>query len=257
MVRVWLLLSLVLSTACSSVSDGVEVDAEGAVVRGSTREPQIALVFTGDEYADGAAHITEVLASRGIKASFFLTGKFYRNVEFAGAISALREDGHYLGAHSDQHLLYCAWEVRDSLLVTREEFERDVRDNYSEMARFGVEWDEAPYFLPPYEWYNLRIAEWTRDIGLTLVNYTPGTRSHADYTTPDMGDRYVPSDTILRSILDYERAQAAGLNGFVLLMHIGTAPEREDKLYLQLGLLIDELISRGYAFKRIEGILNP
>jgi peptidoglycan/xylan/chitin deacetylase (PgdA/CDA1 family) len=188
------------------------VDTEGAVIRGNAGEPQMALVFTGDEYADGASHITEVLARQGITASFFLTGKFYRNPDFAGAITALREGGHYLGAHSDQHLLYCTWENRDSLLVTRGEFERDVRDNYAVMARFGIEWKEAPYFLPPYEWYNRQIAEWTDEIGLTLVNYTPGTRSHADYTTPDMGERYVPTDLIVRSILEYEAENPAGLS---------------------------------------------
>ncbi len=39
-------------------------------------------------------------------------------------------------------------------------------------------------------WYNAQISAWTAERGLTLVNFTPGTRSNADYTTPDMGDRY-------------------------------------------------------------------
>ena len=69
-----------------------------------------------------------------------------------------RQEGHYLGAHSDKHLLYCTWEKRDSLLVTRETFERDVMNNYAEMERFGIMKDEALYFMPPYEWYNQQIA---------------------------------------------------------------------------------------------------
>ena len=52
---------------------------------------------------------------------------------------------------------------------------------------------DAPYFMPPYEWYNAQVSTWTAEHGLTLVNFTPGTRSNADYTTPAMGDRYVPS----------------------------------------------------------------
>ena len=88
------------------------------------------------------------------------------------------------------------------------------------------------------------------------MNYTPGTRSHADYTTPDMGDRYVPTDTIMQSILEYEADDPAGLNGFFLLMHIGTAPAREDKLYLKLDSLIEELQDRGYELKRIDEILG-
>jgi peptidoglycan/xylan/chitin deacetylase (PgdA/CDA1 family) len=255
-VRQILVLVLLLCSGCLTDADRHTVDADGAVVRGETDDSALALVFTGDEYADGADHIRNVLGARDIKASFFLTGKFYRNPDFAEAIVSLHDDGHYLGAHSDQHLLCCTWEDRDSLLITHVEFERDVRDNYAEMARYGVEWEDAPYFLPSYEWYNRQIADWTTGLGLTLVNYTPGTRSHADYTTPDMGARYLSSDAILESILKYEAADANGLNGFILLMHIGTAPQRTDKLYDRLGGLLDSLVARGYTLERIDELLE-
>ena len=79
----------------------------GAIIRGDTTQKNIALVFTGDEYADGGKHIRQVLGNQNIKASFFLTGKFYRNQDFNDIIIGLKSDGHYLGAHSDNHLLYC------------------------------------------------------------------------------------------------------------------------------------------------------
>ena len=115
------------------------------------------------------------------------------------------------------------WEKRDSLLVTREEFITDLDQNYKEMMRFGIKRERAVYFLPPYEWYNKRIAEWTRDYGLQLINMTYGTLSHADYTTPEMLN-YRSSDEIYRSILDFESKNTNGLNGFMLLMHQGTDP---------------------------------
>lgn len=62
----------------------------------------------------------------------------------------------------------------------------------------------APYFLPPYEWYNSQITQWTRALGLRLVNFSPGTRSTAYYTYPEMGSRYVSSDVIYQSVLDCE-----------------------------------------------------
>jgi peptidoglycan/xylan/chitin deacetylase (PgdA/CDA1 family) len=37
------------------------------------------LVFTGGDYADGGPHIRCVLRKRGVKASFFFTGDFYRD----------------------------------------------------------------------------------------------------------------------------------------------------------------------------------
>ena len=33
---------------------------------------------------------------------------------------------------------------------------------------------EAYLFLPPYEWYNQTISNWAKELGLTLINYTPG-----------------------------------------------------------------------------------
>jgi peptidoglycan/xylan/chitin deacetylase (PgdA/CDA1 family) len=227
----------------------------GGIVRGRLDEPVLALVFTGDEFGDGTSHIREVLRRQGIEGSFFFTGRFYRNPDFAADIRALAADGHYLGAHSDQHLLYCSWEKRDSLLVTRDEFVKDILDNYKEMARFGVERDDAPFFMPAYEWYNDQISAWTDELGLKLVNYSPGTRSHADYTTPDL-EHYVSSNAILETITSYEAHDPHGLNGFILLSHVGTASERTDKFYLRLDELIEVLRRRGYRFQRIDELLS-
>lgn len=227
----------------------------GAIVRGARTQKKLALVFTGDEFADGGAHIQNVLARQRVRAAFFLTGNFYRRPAFHGLIRKLLADGHYLGAHSDRHLLYCAWEKRDSLLVTPQQFEADLAANYHEMKKFGIDKASAPYFLPPYEWYNETISAWTAAWGLTLVNYTPGTRSHADYTYPEMQARYVPSATIYESITNYESNQPEGLNGFILLIHLGVDPRRRDKFYLQLEPLIETLRDRGYEFKRIDTLL--
>lgn len=227
----------------------------GGIVRADTTQKSLTLVFTGDEFADGARHIADVLARQQVKAAFFFTGNFYRNAAFADTIHQLKTDGHYLGAHSDRHLLYCSWENRDSLLVTKDEFLEDLAANYLEMEKFGISKNDAPYFLPPYEWYNDSISQWTDDFGLQLINFTAGTRSNADYTTPEMPN-YGSTATIYESIVKYEKTNASGLNGFLLLIHIGTAPERTDKFYLRLEELIEELRGRGYAFKPLNDLLS-
>lgn len=217
----------------------------GAISRGSVKEPNIHLVFTGHDFNDGRWTIRRTLKRQKIPAHFFFSGDFYRNPENKRLIRRLINDGHYLGAHSDKHLLYATWEDRDSLLVTKQEFTKDLLNNYAEMKRFGI--SEAQLYMPSYEWYNTTIAAWTREMGLTLVNYTPGTRSHADYTTPDMSS-YVDSQTLYNNILTYEETAEHGLNGFILLIHLGTHADRTDKLYDRLDELIPELIDRGYNF---------
>jgi endoglucanase len=231
-------------------------DIHGAIIRGDLSQKQIALVFTGDEFADGAETILSILSKHRVKSSFFLTGNFYSNPAFQSIIQNLKKEGHYLGPHSDKHLLYADWTKRDSLLVTKDEFTRDLLANYKRMKKFGIKKTDAKFFIPPYEWYNKTISQWTKELDLQLVNFSPGTRSTADYTYPEMGDRYRPSDEIYQSIISCESKDAHGLNGFILLIHIGTDPRRTDKLYNKLNDLLNELESKGYRFVRIDQLLN-
>ena len=114
---------------------------------------------------------------------------------------------------------------------------------------------DALFFLPPYEWYNDTIAGWTKQAGLQLINYSPGTISAADYTWPGLKN-YRNSEAILSSIKNYEAKSSNGLNGFILLLHIGTDPKRTDKFYEQLPLLIGWLKQQGYQLKRIDDLLK-
>jgi peptidoglycan/xylan/chitin deacetylase (PgdA/CDA1 family) len=221
----------------------------GGMIRTDKTKKEINLVFTAHEFADGAEIIYNTLKKYKIKASFFFTGDFYRNKKFFGIIKKFKKYGHYLGAHSDKHLLYAAWENQDSLLVTREEFINDLVANYTEMKKFGIKKNSAKYFLPPYEWYNQKIVDWCKELGIILVNFTPGTSSNADYTYPEMGRQYLSSDTIFNRILKYEQKDPYGLNGFILLIHFGSDPRRTDKFYNKLDELILELKKRGYKFK--------
>ena len=229
--------------------------SHGGIIRGDSAKKQIALVFTGDEFADGGNSIANTLKQENVKASFFFTGRFYRNTAFKNIILQLKKEGHYLGAHSDRHLLYCDWNKRDSLLVEKEQFQKDLLQNYREMNKAGIKKDKAPFFLPPFEWYNDSIARWTKELGLKLINFTPGTLSNADYTTP-LDRNYRNSDIIYTSIIDYEQTHLSGLNGFVLLLHIGTDPRRTDKFYGQLPQLLKYLKTKGYKFQTVGQMLS-
>ncbi|MEP6946514.1 MAG: glycoside hydrolase family 9 protein [Acidobacteriota bacterium] len=229
---------------------------QGAITRGDKNRRKLALVFTGDKFGEGADTIIKTLEMRGVKASFFLTGRFYRDPEFSAAIARLKKDGNYLGPHSDAHLLYADWNDRSKLLVTNNEFASDLDANYAAIKMFGIEKNDAAYFLPPYEWHNQTIAEWTKEFGLKLVNFTPGTHSNADYTTPD-DKGYATSESILAKIKEYEAKDPVGLNGFILLTHVGAGPKRTDKFYDHLDELIVWLRSKNYEMVRIDDLLGP
>ena len=219
--------------------------AFGGIVRGDSSEKKIALVFTGHEFADGGKTILRHLKTEEVKASFFLTGDFVRH--FPALVKSTKAEGHYIGAHSDAHMLYAPWGKRDSLYIDRAEFTEDLLANYKVLKPFGINLKTAPFFLPPYEWYGDSISIWTRALGLTLINNTPGTLSASDYTTPEMPG-YRSSSSIYQSIIQKAQSVPFGLNGYILLLHIGTDEARRDKFYYFLPLLIQELKAMGYTF---------
>ncbi len=221
-------------------------DNHGAIRRFDPTQKTIRLVFTGHEFAEGDPTILQTLKNHGLKASFFLTGEFYRN--HGPLVQQLKAAGHSLGPHSDQHLLYCDWKRRDSTLVSRAQFEADLAANFGEMKRLGIEKPATPWFIPPYEWYNAEVAGWATQAGVRLLNFTTGTLSPADYTTPDAAN-YRSSEVIFQNILAFEQKTPLGLNGFVLLLHVGTDPRRRDKFYDRLDALLTELERRGYRFE--------
>ena len=221
----------------------------GGIVRGDSAQKRLALVFTAGDYAEGVPTILRVCAERKVPASFFVTGDFLR--KHADAARSIVAAGHLLGPHSDAHLLYCDWDERGKTLVTREQFEADLRKNLDALRAIGA--PASPFFLPPFEWYNAEQAEWSRGLGLTLVNFTPGSGSNRDYI-PEADPKFQPSAAIVAGILDYERRDPNGLNGFLLLLHAGSL--RADKMHDRLDELVGELQRRGYAFATLAELLG-
>jgi endoglucanase len=166
----------------------------------------------------------------------------------------LQKDGHYLGPHSDKHLLYCDWNKRDSLFVTEDSFEIDLKNNIAAMKALSVA-PSGNLFIPPYEWWNDSVANWCNKRNIQLFSFTPGTRTNADYTWPGLGKAYMSSDDIIKSVEAFHRRTATGLNGCILLIHAGTDPRRMDKLYDRLDELLTFLLKNGYAVERIDKMI--
>lgn len=226
------------------------IDANGAIIGKGINTRDIHLIFSADGFGEGAEHILDVLKKKKIKGSFFLTGNFLRNPAFSRVVKRMIAEKHFVGPHSDKHLLYNDWEKRDSLFVTKEQFTADLQANYAELGKIGVSADGEKYFLAPYEWYNSTIASWCGEMGIKLINLTPGTATNADYTTPDLVN-YRSSDQLIEKLKKFESSEHNGLNGAFVLIHLGTDPARTDKLYERLDEIIDYFVSKGYTFKKL------
>lgn len=223
-------------------------DKYGAVVRIEPDKKDIFFVFTADSMFQGGEKILKTLKKEKIKGSFFLTGNCLRMEEHADLIKSIIKQGHYVGGHSDNHLLYAPWEKRDSLLVTRDSLMRDLQNNAIELEEFGISLRDSRWFLPPYEYYNQECVDIISNMGYKVLNYTPGTATPADYTTPSMPN-YKTSQNLIEKLYNFENA--LGLNGAILLIHPGISDERTDRLYNRLGEIIQYLKKKGYSFKAL------
>ena len=224
------------------------IDDSGALTRFDYNQKAIFLIFSADEYGEGTDHILNCLSRNKIKASFFLTGNFLRNHTYEQSINRMISGQHYVGPHSDRHLLYSPWEKRDSLLITQQQFDEDISANLEQLRKFGVQPEQVNYFLAPYEWYNQTISKWSASRQMQLINFTPGTGTNADYTTPDLAN-YKSSKQLFDRLLKFEAANPNHLNGAILLIHSGTHPDRKDKFYNSLDQIIKILSKKGYSFK--------
>lgn len=228
---------------------------QGGIKQADPSQKKICLVFTSHDKTDGANHIISTLKKRNVKGAFFFTGTFFES--FPDIVKRILAEGHYVGSHSYGHLLYAPWENRDSLLVTKEEFTADMLKSYDVMSKFGITKESAPYFIPPYEYYNSTISSWAHDLGLQIVNFTPGTGSNDDYTWPGMpleAEKYRSSKWLYDNMVKWEKQHT--LNGHFLMIHLGTDPARTDKFYLCLDKIITSLQKKGYSFVGLEELIG-
>lgn len=207
------------------------------------------LIFTADSMFEGGEYALDLLRDRGIKASFFFTGNFLRDSLRNGAIvrRAISE-GHYVGPHSDRHILLADWDEGRTTLVTPDSAVADMRANFALLAEYGVDTTASRILVPPYEWYNPSHIKAYRRAGYEPVSPTPGILTYRDYTTPDMPD-YYDSDSIWRATMRYEATK--GMDGAIIILHLGTQDIRTDKFYHRLPALIDTLAARGYSPQRL------
>lgn len=224
-------------------------DPYGAIVRLNPQDKAIHFIFTSDGNMNGAEAILKTLKKKKVKASFFVTGRHLRNPELAEITKRIIDEGHYLGGHSDRHMLYADWTPERNSRVTPEQIITDLQKNYAELEKFGIKLEDAPYFLPGYEHYNKESVDVLNSMGVKVINYTPGTGTGADYTIVSMPE-YRTAKQLQDGLYRFEKEH--GLDGAIILMHPGIHKDRPDseRLSSHLGEIIDYLKKKGYTFDR-------
>lgn len=223
-------------------------DAFDVFVRLDTLKPCVYPVFTADSLFEGAPFALDVLAEHNIKGSFFFTGKFLRDSTNVPVLKRIIGEEHYVGPHSDAHILLAEWDRNRTPLVSDDSLKRDMQANLAELARFGIRAENISFTIPPFEWCSKNHAHAYRRLGILPINPTPGIETYRDYTTPDL-PYYWSAERMVRQLFDYEKTH--NLNGAIIIFHLGTEEARTDKLYHHLPAILDTLQGRGYTFCRL------
>lgn len=239
------------------------VDQYGVVQRVNPQLNKVYLVFTAHfstddngrfENFDGIVPVLDVLKEKGVKGSFFPTGNCFREEKYQEPIKRIIEEGHYLSAHSNHHLLLCAYENRDSTLVSADSIATDIAGMEAELNKFGLGKSQYCWMIPPYEYYNQETADALRNLGYSLVNPTRGIETGMDWMGKNHPE-YMSAEEQIASIWAYEQEKT--LNGCVVLVHAMVYPDREDadRIFTHLGEIIDRMRELGYEFGTFSELL--
>lgn len=226
----------------------------GGIDRGDVTKKNVSFVFTGGYHGEGVEHILDTLKEKKVRGGFFLTGNYLRNPKFKAGVERMVREGHYVGAHSDNHPKYVKSHGSSYTLISKTRFWSDLDKNFGALAAYGIKKSDATLYIPPYEMYNQTIANWCNEYGLTIFKHTDGTSTNGDYTDPSMS-YYYSSKKILSKVWSVH-GQHNGLNGHIMLVHVGVGPKRTDKLYYYLGGLIDELRGKGYKVMGVKELIE-
>jgi len=221
-----------------------------------------ALTFDGGSIANAAGDIFDTLASRGVKSTIFLTGDFIRR--FPQVVIRAVGEGHEIGNHTHrhQHLTTYAENGRQSTRpeVTRQFITNELVGAARILAdRTGLRF--APFWRAPYGEYNNQICLWAFEAGYIHIGWRQGGSWSRNLDTND----WVPNEETpgYRSPLEvYDKivriaAQPGGLNGGIILMHLGTERKvRSEQVHIILGRLIDTLRSMGYEPVTVSELLH-
>ncbi|UCG37734.1 MAG: polysaccharide deacetylase family protein [bacterium] len=243
------------------VKPGTVPMPEADLTRGRPDTGMVAITFDGGSYSNAAERILDVLAEKGLKATFFLTGEFM--TRYPEVTARIAGEGHEVGNHTYSHLHLTTFEknLRQDTHpgVDRDVLLQELRKN--EELYFNLTGKRmVQLWRAPYGEQNETIRRWAGEAGYRHVSWTydPKTRKSLDgldWVSDRDSAFYLSSDQIVEKILSFDRETELGLAGGIVLLHLGSE-RKSDHFYPKLGQLIDRLQEKGYRIGSVSQILE-
>ena len=213
-----------------------------------SRSPHIAVLTIDAAWStEGAVGILDLLDGRGVKATFFLAGRFVEDHPDIARRIAIA--GHEVGNHTFNHAHLTGRQGRARSarsLMSREVFleEMEATRRIWEAATGST---LAPLWRAPYGEINREILGWAADLGYAHVGWSAGFDT-LDWVNDHSSSLYRSSPSALASILRRLAARRAADGPAFILMHLGSTRPPDERFAEALPALIDGARDLGYRF---------
>ncbi len=205
---------------------------------------QVSLVINAVNSAEGLNRLMETLDGYGIRAAFFLNGDFINN--YPDGTRLIAESGHTVGS-----LFYTYFDMSDPKYQINRDF-----------LKKGLARNEDDYFIvtgkemamlwhAPYYYLNREILETTGILDYTYVGKEMEIPDWIGKGSAENGrSGYAESLELIDRILDQVTP------GAIIPLTLGRFAERDDYLYMKLGMLIEGLILEGYEIVPLYNLME-
>jgi peptidoglycan/xylan/chitin deacetylase (PgdA/CDA1 family) len=232
----------------------------GNFSRGPIDRKEVAFTFDGGSIANAASDILNTLKAKGAKCTFFLTGEFIQ--KYPDLVRRIASEGHDVGNHTWGHPHLTSF-AQDGMQVTLPSVTAEtIRAELSRTAalyRKVTGRDMLPIWRAPYGEVNSELMRWAAEAGYRHVGWTAGRGWEENMDTLDwVADKkskvYRSADEIAGKIMASAKKGPQGINGAVILMHLGTE-RKEDFPHQKLPKLLDELMQNGYRMVKVSDMM--
>jgi peptidoglycan/xylan/chitin deacetylase (PgdA/CDA1 family) len=219
------------------------------LLRGPKGGRRVSLTFDGGSTAEVAADILGVLAQRGVRTTFFLTGDFIHR--YPDLVRRMDREGHEIGNHTLSHP-HLAPNGRRDPRWTKERFQKELLDaDATLMHLLGRPMD--PYWRAPYGEQTAELRRWAEEIGYRHIGWSEGADT-LDWATRSDRKLYRTGDAILDRL--YSRMERQDGDGLIVLMHLGSGRPESDRPARVLGPFMDQALRDGWTFVSVGHYLH-
>lgn len=219
------------------------------LVRGPQGRRQVCLTFDGGSNAEVADEVLDALRARGIRTTLFLTGAFIQR--FPERVLRMVADGHEVGNHTWSHPHFAPNGTRDPQW-TQARVQGELLAADAAFHRLTGR-PMAPLWRAPYGEHTADIRRWAEAVGYRHIYWSEGADT-LDWATPRERSLYRSGQAILKR-LKARMAKPDG-DGLIVLMHLGSERQAEDRPSNGLGAFLDEALRAGWTFVPVSSYLQ-